>query len=221
MGGQESSAGRRLRLLLALVALGAIAGALSFELLGGSGKPTLPGGVQEAAAGRGYDGTLAVPAKAAPPIRLDNYTGRPVTLTQYRGKAVLVTFLYTHCPDVCPLITSNLRAVLSELGAQASKVQIVAVSVDPRHDTPAAVASFLGAHGMLGRMQYLIGSAAALLRTWAAWGVGSKAEVGQPDLVDHTALVYGITASGTLRTIYPATFEPRQIVHDVPRLASA
>ena len=69
-------------------------------------------------------------------------------------------------------------------------------------------------------MQYLIGSAAELARTWAAWSVGSKPEVGQPDLVAHSALVYGISASGRLTTIYPATFEPSQIVHDVPRLAA-
>jgi protein SCO1 len=220
MSSEKGSAGRRPRLLLPLAALVVITGALSFVLLSGSSKPTLPGGVQEAAAGSGYDGMLALPAKAAPPIHLANYTGRPVTLSQYRGKAVLVTFLYTHCPDICPLITSNLRAVLKELGARASKVQIVAVSVDPRYDTPGAVANFLSAHGMLGKMQYLIGTAAALARTWAAWGIGSKAEVGRPELVDHTALVYGVTASGRLRTIYPATFEPSQIVHDVPRLAS-
>ncbi len=69
-------------------------------------------------------------------------------------------------------------------------------------------------------MQYLIGSAAELARTWAAWKVGSQPEVGQPDLVAHSALIYGVTASGTLKTIYPATFEPEQIVHDVPRLAA-
>ncbi len=73
---------------------------------------------------------------------------------------------------------------------------------------------------MTGRMQYLIGSAGELARTWSAWGVGAEAEVGQPDLVAHSALVYGVSASGALTTIYPATFEPRQIVHDVPKLAS-
>jgi len=73
---------------------------------------------------------------------------------------------------------------------------------------------------MLGRMQYLIGSAAELAPTWAAWKVGSSREAGQPDLVAHSALVYGISASGRLTTIYPATFEPSEIAHDVPRLAA-
>jgi protein SCO1/2 len=143
-----------------------------------------------------------------------------VTLAAYRGRAVLVTFLYTHCPDVCPLIASNLGVALNQLGARRSRAQLIAISVDPRGDTPAAVARFLAAHRLTGRMEYLVGSPAQLARTWAAWSVGSSREVGQPDRVAHSALVYGITASGILRTLYPASFDPRQIVHDVPRLAA-
>jgi protein SCO1/2 len=143
-----------------------------------------------------------------------------VSLSQYRGKAVLVTFLYTNCPDICPLITSNLRVALNLLGRRAADVQIIAVSVDPRGDTSAAVAHFLAAHQMTGRMQYLVGSAAALGQTWSAWGVGATREANQPNLIAHSALVYGITASGRVKTVYPATFEPGQIAHDVPRLAS-
>jgi protein SCO1 len=202
-----------------LVLLILVAG-LSFAVFRQSNRAALPGGVQQSAPGDGYDGTLTLPAKLAPKIDLRNYLGQPVTLSQYRGRAVLLTFLYTNCPDICPLITSNLRVVQKELGAQAGRAQIIAVSVDPRGDTPAAVARFLHVHGMTGRMQYLIGSAPELEQTWTAWGVGSRREVGQPDLVAHSALVYGITASGTLKTVYPATFAPSQIVHDVPKLAS-
>jgi protein SCO1/2 len=204
--------------LLALL-LGIVA-ALSFVLIKGPSKPVLPGDAQQYPAGSGYYGTLALPAQQAPAIHLRNYLGQPVTLSQYRGKAVLVTFLYANCPTVCPLITSNLRVALNLLGRRASRVQVIAVSVDPRGDTPANVARFVRAHGMLGRMQYLIGSAAELAPTWAAWKVGSSREVGQPDLVAHSALVYGISASGRLTTIYPATFEPSEIAHDVPRLAA-
>ena len=88
---------------------------------------------------------------------------------------MLVTFLYTNCPDICPLITSNLRVAQNLMGPRtASKVQIIAVSVDPRGDTPKAVAAFLARHEMTGRMQYLIGSAPELARVWKAWGVGSR-----------------------------------------------
>jgi protein SCO1/2 len=214
------SKGLQLRLLLPIaVIIGILAGG-TVALLGGSSRPALPGGAQQAPPGGGYLGTLALPAKQAPALDLRNYLGRPVTLAEYRGRVVLVTFLYTHCPDVCPLITSKLRVVLKLLRSRVSQTQVIAISVDPRGDTPGAVASFLQSHDMLGRMQYLIGSPAQLARTWAAWSVGSTRDVGQPDRVAHSALVYGISASGRLLTIYPSSFEPSEIVHDVPKLAA-
>jgi protein SCO1/2 len=214
------SKGLQLRLLAPIAVIIGILAGVTAALLGGSSRPALPGGAQQSAPGSGFLGTLAIPAKPAPALDLRNYLGQPVTLKEYRGRAVLVTFLYTHCPDVCPLITSNLRVALKLLGSRASQTQIIAVSVDPRGDTPAAVAGFLRAHDMLGRMQYLIGSPAQLGRTWAAWSVGSTRDAGRPDLVAHSALVYGVSASGRLTTIYPSSFEPRDIVHDVSKLAA-
>jgi protein SCO1/2 len=219
-GGGPASKIVRPRFLLALALALGIVLALAFSLRGSSSRPALPGGVRQSAPGGGFFGTLALPARQAPPIHLRNHLGRPVTLEQFRGRAVLVTFLYTHCPDVCPLMASKLRLALTQLGPEASHAQLIAVSVDPRGDTPAAVARFLRAHRMLGSMQYLIGSPSELARTWAAWSVGSQRLVGRPERVAHSALVYGITASGTLKTLYPASFDPAQIVHDVPRLAA-
>ena len=203
-----------------MVLLLVIVAALSFVLFKSSTKTALPGGVQESGAGSGFYGTLTLPAKQAPAIDLRNYLGQPITLAQYRGKAVLVTFLYANCPDVCPLIASNLRVALNMLGARASRVQVIAVSVDPRGDTRAAVARFVRSHELTGRMQYLIGSAPELARTWKAWSVGSERDAGQPQLVSHSALVYGVSASGKLTTVYPDSFEPSEIVHDVPKLAA-
>ena len=205
-------------MLVGLALLFAIVLAVTLALWGGSSRTALPGGVQQSPPAGGFYGTLALPAKLAPPIELRNYQRQPVTLGQYRGKAVLVTFLYTHCPDVCPLIASNLRVALKMLGSQASRAQVIAISVDPRGDTPPAISTFLRTHEMLGRMQYLIGSPSQLSRAWAAWSVGSTQELGQPDRLAHSALVYGITARGTLKTRYPASFEPSEIAHDVRKL---
>jgi len=220
----DEDRGRRGRvwpgLLAPLLLLVVVLGGLSFLLIHQSGGPSLPGGAQQYPAANGYDATLAKPAKAAPLLALKNSLGQPIDLTSFRGKAVLVTFLYTHCPDVCPLITAKLHAAQAQLGARAARAQIIAVSADPQGDTRSSVATFLARHRMVGRMQYLIGSGAQLGRTWAAWSVGSQRNVGSPTLVAHSALVYGITASGRLTTIYPASFDPAQIVHDVPVLAS-
>ncbi len=172
-------------------------------------------------------GTLAKPATLAYPLRLKDSLGHEVNIRDYRGKAVLLTFIYTHCPDVCPLIVGHLHAAQSELRAEASHLQIIAVSVDPRGDTPKAVNAFLEEHQMTGRMEYLIGSRPQLEKVWKAWFIRAKPETSKkvpnlknPDLVEHSALVYGISAGGTITTLYPPTFAPHEIVHDVPILAS-
>jgi protein SCO1 len=170
-----------------------------------------------------FDGSVAKPTKAVPPLQLDNSLGQPVNIDDYQGKAVLVTFIYDHCPDICPLIVGNLRAAQNELGAKAKDMQIIAVSVDPKGDTPKTVKKFLADHQMTGRMQYLIGSRRQLEKTWAGWNIITKnsSKKGDPDAVEHSALIYGISASGKITTLYPANFKPKWVVHDVPLLASS
>jgi protein SCO1 len=206
------------RMLLALLALLAIAGGVAAVTIGGG--PSKAATARARAADFDAEGLLT-PARPAPALALHNYLGQPIDLASYRGKAVLVTFLYTNCPDICPLITSNLRVALNLMGPKvASKVQIIAVSVDPRGDTPKAVAAFLARHGMTGRMQYLIGSAKELAPVWQAWGVGSSRDAEQPQFINHTGIVYGITGSGDRLTVYAPEFKPAEIAHDVPLLAA-
>jgi protein SCO1/2 len=200
-----------------IVAILAIA-TLAFVLLDG-GSSELPNGAKAASAA-GFQGEVLKPRLPAPETTLPNYTGRPVSLGSLRGKPLLVTFLYTHCPDVCPLIASNLGVALKELGPKASdRVNIVAISVDPKGDTPATVAKFLSDRDMSGKMDYLIGDASQLGPVWESWNVGSEADATNPEFVAHSALVYGVSSSGKLVTIYPANFKPSQIVHDLPKLA--
>ena len=161
---------------------------------------------------------LANPAPE-PPLVAHDYLGHAVNLRSYRGRAVLLTFIYTHCPDVCPLIVSNLHNALMMLGSAASKLQIIAVSTDPKGDTPAAVANFLAPREMTGRMEYVVGSRAQLAPIWRAWGVSVSHPTAQ-DEVAHSAVVYGITASGKVMTAYASNFTPAQIAHDVPLLAA-
>jgi protein SCO1/2 len=121
--------------------------------LSGVSSTTTQGSTSESAAATGngkYAGGEAKPPEPAAPLALHDSLGHLVNLRQYRGKAVLVTFIYTHCPDVCPLIVSHLRASLALLGPKAKKLQIIVVSTDPRGDTPKTVAAFLKAHGMTG-----------------------------------------------------------------------
>lgn len=204
---------------IAVIVLIVLATGAAVATSGGSKQP-LPNNVRQRKAPN-FDGAVATPAVAAPPLALDNYLGQPVNLASYRGKVVLVTFLYANCPTLCPVIAANLRAAQNLMGAGAAHVQLLAVSVDPRGDTPRAVAAFLKAHGLIGRMQYLVGNAAQLGRVWSAWNVGSQADAQQPDLINHSGLVYGIAASGKLTTLYPGNFAPAQIVHDIPGLLAS
>jgi protein SCO1/2 len=211
--------GLDVRILLALAVLVVIAGGVGLLTSGGSSGTSSK---KTAAKQAHFDAEgLLTPVKQAPSLVLHNYLGEPVNLASYRGKAVLVTFLYTNCPDICPLIASNLRVAQNLMGAKvSSKVQIIAVSVDPKGDTPKAVGRFLARHEMTGRMQYLVGSAQELAAVWKAWGVGSERDVQQPQFVNHSGLIYGITGSGQRLTIYAASFQPAEIAHDVPLLAA-
>jgi protein SCO1 len=111
--------------------------------------------------------------------------------------------------------------VLQRLGPEARKVQIVAVSVDPRGDTRKTIASFLKLHHMTGRMKYLIGTATQLTPVWRAWRVAAVRDPASRKLVTHSSVTYGVSATGKLMTLYGPTFQPAQIVHDIPKLTVA
>ncbi len=210
-------------LISVLAAVALAAGVVLVSGCGSSGSSKQEAATSTTSAAKAAYKAEAVlsPPTAEPPLQLHNYLGQPVNIDSYRGKPVLVTFVYTHCPDVCPLIISNLHVAQNLMGKDgSSKAQIIAVSVDSKGDNRKTVTAFLKAHQMTGRMQYLIGSTPELARVWKSWGVGSERDAKDPDLVEHSGLVYGITASGKRTTLYSASFKPATIVHDVPLLAS-
>ena len=202
---------RRLPILAVLIAaIGLLAGC------GSSPKKDHPATTAKAAQ---FSGAEATPPKPAPPLRLVDSTGKPFDIASTRGKVVLITFLYVHCPDVCPLIAGNLHTALTRLGPQARDVQLVAVSTDPKGDKPGAVNDFLKKHQLTGEMRYLVGSKSQLAKVWKNWGIVSKPDPSAPGKVGHSALTYGISAAGKITTLYAANFSPAGIAHDVPLLA--
>jgi protein SCO1/2 len=215
--GACSSPGRRSWTGLA-VALGL---AVLVAGCGSSSTASGPGGTNAGQVSRsGLQGLILKPRKLAPPLALHNFTGQSVSLARLRGRAVLVTFVYTHCPDVCPIIVSNLAAAQRGLGPEARRVKILAVTVDPKRDTPPDIRTYLRARDALGRMDYLLGSTSQLHRTWKDWDVAVSTS---PNRLTngHSSIIYGITASGRMAVVYPANFTPQQIIHDVPLLASS
>jgi protein SCO1/2 len=160
-----------------------------------------------------FAGGELAPPRPAPPIALHDAHGHVVTLAAQRGRYVLVTFIYTHCPDVCPLITRNLNAAVRSLGPRRTRVRVLAVSVDPKGDTPAAVRAYARRLHLVPEFRYLIGSRAALQRVWSAWHVLAVAS--KPDLVDHVAYTALVDPSGKERLLYDSSVHASQVIHDL------
>lgn len=110
----------------------------------------------------------------APDFHLTDQFGKPVSLSQFRGKPVVLTFLYTHCPDVCPLIAEQLHRVMLDLGQDAQRVGVLAVSVEPTRDTVASALAFSQAHHMTTFWHFLVGTQAQLAPVWTAYAIGAQ-----------------------------------------------
>ena len=145
--------------------------------------------------------------------------GKAVNIRDLRGHPVLVTFVYANCPDVCPLIMENLHRVRELAGPLGTRMRVIAVSVDPAGDTPAVVRRFLAAHQVRSFVNYGIGDRATLERVWADWQVSTQAPKDDPEAIEHSSLIYGVTAGGELATAYPVGFEAESIARDLPLLA--
>jgi protein SCO1/2 len=153
----------------------------------------------------------------APSFALHDDRGRPVSLSALRGNFVLVTFLYTHCPDVCPLIATNLAVVLRQLPSNRRNVRAVAISVDPKGDTAASVRAFVRVHRLPPTFLYAIGTRPQLQRVWAAYGIA--AQRGPENTVNHSAYTVLIDPRGKERVLYDAQVKPRAVLHDLRVLA--
>lgn len=144
----------------------------------------------------------------------DGVSGDAITLSSLRGNVVALAFLYTHCPDVCPLTAAQFRAAQTQLGTDAARVRFVAVSVDPDGDTPSAVKAFSLAHDLRDNWRYLIGPRSALQPVWSAYGVGAfAAPTGSG--VDHNDAIYLIDAAGHEREIVHSDIALRDLVADI------
>jgi protein SCO1/2 len=167
-----------------------------------------------------FEGGTISPMRKAPPLVGKDIDGKTVDIRDLKGHPVLVTFVYANCPDVCPLIMSNLRKVReqTDLGKQ---MRVIAVSVDPEGDTVPVVRTFLERRRVGGFVDYVVGDRAELEPVWKDWQVATQVPKDNPELIEHSALIYGVTASGKLATAYPVGFEPEAIVRDLDLLAGS
>ena len=110
----------------------------------------------------------AGPRSARPDFDLRDEQGKPVSMRALRGQPVVVTFLYSHCQDTCPITAQTIRGALDDLGHD---VPALAISVDPPNDTPASARKFLAEQRANGRIRFVLGSRAQLRPIWKGYGV--------------------------------------------------
>lgn len=156
--------------------------------------------------------------KEAPDFTLtDGVSGASITLSSLRGRVVAMAFLYTRCPDICPLTAAKLRAAQRTLGPDAARVAFLVVSVDPEGDTPDAVRAFSTAHDLGDGWHYLIAPRAQLERVWSLYGVGAFRAATGPQ-VDHNDAIYLIDPQGREREIVHSDTALEDLVADLRAL---
>ncbi|WIG57410.1 MAG: hypothetical protein OJF49_000154 [Ktedonobacterales bacterium] len=161
----------------------------------------------------------------APAFSLVDQSGATISLDQLQGHPVVVTFLYTHCPDACPLTAEKLHAAAQSLGPKASKVSWVIISIDPVGDTPTAASQFLAAHHLDGEAHYLLGTQAQLQPIWDAYhiAVSPNSDDGQAQVsgISHSVGVYILDAQGRERIFLDAEFAPSTLASDLRALTTS
>jgi protein SCO1/2 len=149
----------------------------------------------------------------APEFKLTDQNDEPVAMSDYRGKPVVVTYLYTHCKETCPIQAQMIRGALDDLGHD---IPALAVSVDPFRDTAASARAFLRKAKMTGRMRFVLGTRRQLQPIWRGFAI-------QPQLKDseHQAYITLVDRKGLQRVAVPINHtSPEDLAHDIGVLES-
>jgi len=152
----------------------------------------------------------------APEFSLTSQDGSQVTLADFRGKVVAVTFIYTLCTSTCPVLTPTMSFVQDQLGPNfGTKIAFVSITVDPERDTPQVLKEYAHAFGAnLAGWAFLTGTPDAIRDVTRRYGAfASKTANGD---VDHTFLTSIVDPSGILRVQYVGVrFDPDELRRDL------
>jgi protein SCO1/2 len=156
------------------------------------------------------------PPRMAPDFSLPSSRDNQFTLSEQRGKLLVLGFGFTNCPNVCPMTLANLAQVYKNLGALAGQVQVVYMTVDPERDTPARLREYLT--NFNSHFVGVTGSADELAAVRQAYGIIAKKEVhknGGNYEVHHSSYIYLIDRDGLLRALVPFGKSADDITHDI------
>jgi protein SCO1 len=154
----------------------------------------------------------------APDFALTLQDGARIGLADLRGKVVVVTFIYASCADTCPLLTAKLVGIQRQLGTDGARVRFVAITVDPKKDTPAALRRYAEGHGAKAPgWIFLTGTEEEIGEVARRYGIYVKKRPGGD--VDHTFLTSLIDGEGVLRVQYQGVrFSPGEFLRDLRSL---
>jgi len=159
---------------------------------------------------------------AAPPFELTDQQGAPFSSAELAGKAVLLDFIFTHCPGPCPILTSLHVSVQRALAEEVrGAVQFVSISLDPRNDTPEAMRAYALARGVdLDGWTFLTGPEDVVAEVVGAYGVGTTRDAdGQ---IEHMVVTFLIDAEGQIVKRYVGLeHDAGDIAADLRKLAAS
>jgi protein SCO1/2 len=179
--------------------------AVALAARGGGGSDAVDAGSSR------FDGALLPAGVRAPDFNLRDQEGKRVSMRQFRGRPVIVTFLYTTCQNSCPAMAQVVKGALNDLG---SDVPALAVAVDPPRDNAERARRFLSTQRVIGRLDFVLGSRAQLQPVWKGFAI-------QPQSVsqEHQARFTLVDKRGFQRIGFPGgRATPEAIAHDVALL---
>jgi protein SCO1/2 len=155
----------------------------------------------------------------APEFTLTAQDGRPVSLSELRGKVLAINFIYATCADTCPMLTAKMARIQDRLGADfGPRAHFLSVTVDPDRDTPAVLTRYAKLHhANPAGWAFLTGTPAEIREVARRYGVYFK-RTRRGD-VEHTFLTSLVDQSGTLRVQYMGVrFDPEEMLRDLQAL---
>jgi protein SCO1/2 len=159
--------------------------------------------------------------KTVPDFKLTDQNGKPFQFNGTRGKIVLVTFIFTTCPDVCPLLTAKLAGIKRTM--EEKKIRdyfLLSITTDPERDTAATLREYAGHFKAdVRNWSFLTGSRQDMAKVWKLFGVNvTKTESGQ---VQHTSLTTLVDHQGIRRVdYYGDKWQEKEVLKDIEWLAS-
>ena len=171
-----------------------------------------------------YTGTVFQGSNPAPPLDgLRGVDGEPIDLAAYEGRAVLIFFGYTNCPDICPGTLGRASLAVAELGDDADQVELLLVGVDPARDTVADLEAYVDLFDP--RFHAATAETEELARVTSRYGVYYEA-ASEPNeagnyLVDHTASLVGIDPDGSLRVLWAPDVDVDALAADLRALVDS